>query len=205
MRRSNTQLLSGVFLKSGLQQRIEFAIVLSTLLNKKKLRQRVRINNQIRAQELRVIEDGVGNLGVLPFEEAFRRAREKGLDLIEISPNTIPPVAKITDFGKFQYEEKKKQKKARGPVMELKTLQVKIGTSEHDLALKAKKASEFLKEGHRVKIDLFLAGRAKYMDKEFLKERLDRILRLVSEDYKVTEPPQKSPKGLTTLIERVRK
>jgi len=172
---------------------------------KPKLATQVRINHQIRASELRVIGDNAENYGLLSLSDALKKAEELGLDLIEISPNAVPPVAKITDFGKFQYEEKKKQKKARGPVMELKTLQVKIGTSEHDLALKAKKASEFLKEGHRVKIDLFLAGRAKYMDKEFLKERLDRILRLVSEDYKVTEPPQKSPKGLTTLIERVRK
>lgn len=169
------------------------------------MRIRVRINNQIRAQELRVIEDGVGNLGVLPFEEAFRRAKEKGLDLVEISPNTIPPIAKIIDFGKFQYEEKKKQKKARGPIMELKTLQVKIGTGEHDLALKAKQASGFLKEGHRVKIDLFLAGRAKYMEKEFLQERLDRMLRLISGDYRIADQPKRSPKGLTMVIEKVKK
>ena len=166
--------------------------------------QRTRINNQIRARELRVIEEGVGNLGVIPLEEALRRAQEKGEDLIEISPNTNPPVAKIMDFGRFQYEEKKKQKGSKSGFIETKSLQVKIGTGEHDLALKAKKASQFLKEGHRVKIDLFLAGRAKYLEKEFLQERLGRILNLISEEYKVTDPPKRGPRGLIMIIERVR-
>jgi translation initiation factor IF-3 len=70
--------------------------------------------------------------------------------------------------------------------------------------MKAKKASEFLKEGHRVKINLFLPGRSKYLDPRFLNDRLDRMLRLVSENYKVAEAPQKSPKGLTVVIERDR-
>jgi translation initiation factor IF-3 len=163
---------------------------------------RTRINRQIRAREVRVIEEGTGNLGVMPFEEALARAQEKKLDIIEISPNAKPPITKIMDFGKFQYEEKKKQKKTRGTASETKTLQVKIGTGEHDLALKAKRASEFLKEGHRVKIDLFLAGRAKYLQKDFLNERLERIMRLISEEYKITDGPKKSPKGLTVLVER---
>lgn len=83
-------------------------------------------------------------------------------------------------------------------------MQVKIGTGEHDLELKAKKTSEWLTEGHRVKIDLFLPGRAKYLDQKFLKERLERMLKLVSEEYKVAEPPTKSTKGLSMLIERAK-
>ena len=169
---------------------------------KRYLKPRIRINNRIQAPELRVIDEEEGNLGLLSLEQARAKAQEKGLDLIEISPNANPPVAKIMDFGKFQYQEKKKKKNAKGHITETKTLQVKIGTGEHDLALKAKKASEFLKEGNRVKIDLFLAGRAKYLDKEFLRERLDRILRLITEEYKVADGPKKSPKGLTVVVER---
>jgi len=146
----------------------------------------------------------VGNLGVIPLEEALRRAQEKGEDLIEISPNTNPPVAKIMDFGRFQYEEKKKQKGSKSGLIETKSVQVKIGTGEHDLALKAKKASQFLKEGHRVKIDLYLAGRAKYLEKEFLQERLGRILHLISEEYKIADHPKRGPRGLTMIIERAK-
>ena len=165
----------------------------------------IRINNQIRAKELRVIDEEGQILGVLSFADAINKAHELDTDLIEISPNAIPPVAKIMDFGKYQYLEQKKQKQAKGTTgSETKILQVKIGTGGHDLELKAKKASGFLKEGHRVKIDLFLPGRAKYLDPNFLKERLDRILALVSEDFRVAIPVQKSPKGMTVIIERTR-
>ena len=153
---------------------------------------------------MRVIDDEDGNLGVLTLDQALARAETKGLDLIEISPNAVPPIAKIMDFGKWQYIQNKKEKESRAKShnTETKTLQVKIGTGNSDLQVKAGKASDFLKEGHRVKIDLFLPGRSKYFNREFLLERLERMLKLISEDYRVAEPPQKSPKGLTTVIER---
>ena len=170
------------------------------------MKERIRINREIRATELRVVDEKEGNLGVLPTDEALRRAQEKGLDLIEISPNATPPIAKIMDYGRFQYVLQKKERDARAKahVTETKTLQIKIGTSERDLDLKAKKSSEWLREGHRVKLNLFLPGRTKYMEQKFLEERMDRILRLISEEYKVSEPPQKSLKGLTIVIERSR-
>ena len=170
------------------------------------MKHRVRINQEIRAQELRVIDDEDGNLGVLTLNQALDIAEDRGLDLIEISPTAVPPVAKIMEYGKWQYIQDRKAREARSKthVTETKALQVKIGTGDHDLEMKAKKASEFLKDGHRVKINLFLPGRSKYLDPRFLQERLDRMLRLVSENYKVAEPPQKSPKGLTVVIERDR-
>lgn len=140
----------------------------------------------------------------MPIKDALLKAQEMGLDLIEISPNANPPVAKIMDYGKFQYDEKKKQRaaKAKSHVVEVKNIQVKIGTGEHDLELKAKKASEWLAEGHRVKIDLFLTGRSKFMDFKFLRERLDRIFKLITTEYKIAEEPKKGPKGLTSIIEK---
>ncbi len=165
---------------------------------------RTRVNHQIKSPQVRVIGPEGENYGVLTISEALSKAHEAGLDLIEISPNAVPPVAKISDFGKFQYEENKKQKatKAKAHTIELKSLQIKIGTGEHDLELKAKKASEWLKEGQRIKIDLFLPGRSKYMDPKFLEERLQRVLAFITENYKIAEKPQKSPKGLTTIIEK---
>lgn len=168
------------------------------------MKPRININHQIRARELRIIDDEEGNLGVMSLEQALRLAEDKGLDLIEISPNAVPPIAKIMDFGKFQYIQNKKEKEARAKskATETKSIQVKIGTGDHDLELKATRASEFLKEGHRIKIDLFLPGRSKYFDIKFLNERLDRFLRLISEDFKIADPAKKSPKGLTLIIER---
>jgi len=163
-----------------------------------------RINHQIRAAELRVIGPVGENFGVISLKDALDKAMAAGLDLIEISPNAVPPIAKIMDYGKFQYDQNKKLKaaKAKAHVIEVKNIQVKIGTGEHDLELKAKKASEWLKEGHRIKIDLFLTGRSKYMEFNFLKERLERILKLITEEYAIAEPPKKALKGLTVIIEK---
>jgi len=167
-------------------------------------KEETRINHRIRARELRVIGPEGENFGVLSLEEALSKAEELSLDLIELSPNANPPVAKITDFGKYQYEENKKQKiaKSKAHTVEVKSVQIKIGTGDHDLELKAKKASEWLSEGHKIKIDLFLPGRSKYLDQNFLGERLERFLKFISAAYKVTEPAKKSPKGISCTIER---
>ena len=167
----------------------------------------IRINHQIRSPEVRVIGPEGENLGVLSTAEALSRAKESELDLIEISPNVVPPVAKIMEYGKFQYEQEKKRReiKAKSHTTETKSVQVKIGTGENDLNLKAKKAAAWLAEGHRVKIDLFLWGRYKYMEFGFLKERLERFLKMIPAEYKIGDPIAKSPKGLSTVIERAGK
>ena len=166
-----------------------------------------RINHQIRAREVRVIGEDGENLGVLALSEALQRAEDVGLDLIEISPNANPPVAKIMEYGKFHYAEKKKRRETRhqSHSTETKSVQVKIGTGQNDLNLKANRAAQWLREGHQVKVDLFLWGRYKYMEFNFLKERLERFLKLIPEEYTVAAPIAKSPKGLTTVLEHVKK
>src|SRR3990172_571662 len=167
-------------------------------------KERARMNEGIRALEVRVIGPNAENFGVLPIREALAKSQELGLDLIEISPNAQPPVCKITDYGKFKYEQKKKDKevKSKAHVTETKITQVKIGTSERDMQIKAGKAAAWLKEGHRVKVDLFLWGRYKYMEFDFLKERLERFLTVIPESYKIAEEIQKGPKGLSVVIEK---
>lgn len=166
---------------------------------------RIRINHAIRAAELRVIGPEGENIGTLSLADALKEAEKRKLDLIEISPNAKPPVAKITDYGQYRYEVKRKASvaKSKAHVTETKSVQVKIGTGEHDQLLKAKRAAEWLEEGHRVKIDLFLWGRYKYMENAFLKERLDRFMKIIPAEYKIADPVKKSPKGFTTTIERV--
>jgi translation initiation factor IF-3 len=175
-----------------------------TKYTSQKEQERVRMNESIRAKELRCIGPEGENFGILPFAEALAKARELGLDLIEVTANANPPVAKIMDYGKYKYETKKKDKevKSRARVTETKVTQVKIGTSERDMQIKAEKAGAWLREGHRVKIDLFLWGRYKYMDFNFLKERLERFMAYIPEGYKVAEQIEKSPKGLSVTIER---
>lgn len=171
------------------------------------MKEKIRINHQIRAGELRVIGPEGANLGVLSLGDALRKAEEHNLDLIEISPSATPPIAKIMDWGKYQYQESKKQRdtKAKVKTAETKSVQVKVETGEHDMNLKAKRTADWLAEGHRVRVDLFLRGRYKYMAFEFLKERLERFLLLIPTEYKLAEPIGKGPKGLTTVVERVKK
>lgn len=166
---------------------------------------RTRINQAIKAPELRVIGPEGENLGTLSTVDALKAAEKFKLDLIEISPNAKPPVAKIMDYGKYRYEtgRKAREVKAKSHITETKSVQVKIGTGEHDQQLKAKRTADWLEEGHRVKVDLFLSGRYKYMEPEFLKERLERFLKIIPLEYKIADPMKKSPKGWTTTLERV--
>jgi translation initiation factor IF-3 len=165
---------------------------------------KVHINHEIRSSELRVMGPDGENLGILSRQDAVAKAMEYGLDLIEVSAKAVPPVAKIADYGKFTYELKKKQREVRSNshTAETKVAQVKIGTGERDKQLKCERIQDWLLEGHRVKVDLFLWGRYKYMEQSFLTERLERFLDLVLVPYKISEKISKSPKGLSCTIER---
>ncbi|XKT75202.1 MAG: translation initiation factor IF-3 [Patescibacteria group bacterium UBA2103] len=166
--------------------------------------ERIRINEEIRAKELRVVGADGANLGVISLSEALKAATDAGLDLIEISPKAKPPVAKVMDYGKFQYEQKKKDSamRAKSKPTETKSVQVKMGTGEHDKMLKAKRAAEWLSEGHRVKVELFLKGRYKYMDQALLRGKLEDFLKVIPHAFKIADPIRKVPKGFATVIER---
>ncbi len=173
--------------------------------NRRNYSPKTLINDQIRARELRVIDENGDNVGVINTDEAIKRARTAGLDLIEISPKAKPPVAKITDYGKWKYEQAKKAKaiKAKSNRTETKEVQIKVGTSDHDVELKAKRASEWLKDGDRVKVELFLRGRTKYvMGEDFFQEKLNRVLKLLTINYRIAENMRKGPKGYYMIIEK---
>jgi translation initiation factor IF-3 len=171
------------------------------------LKARVRTNLQIRATELRVLTDEGENLGLLSLKDALAMAQSRGLDLIEVAPDAKPPVAKIMEYGKYLYLENKKEKKikAGSKRTETKSIQIKVATGEHDLQLKAKQASKWLAEGHRIKVELYLSGRTKYQDDKFLRERLDRVLLFITEPYKIAEETKRGPKGLSLVIEKATK
>ncbi len=167
---------------------------------------RTIMNENIRAHELRVLGENNENLGVMDRNAALKIAKEKGVDLILTAENAVPPVAKIIDYGKFAYLENKKdnQKRNNDNTTETKVLRLTVGIGEGDLTNKAKQASEWLHEGHRVKIELKLKGRANAIEHDFLKERLQRILILLTENYKTAEPIKKIPNGMTMVIEKAK-
>lgn len=155
---------------------------------------------------MRVIGAQGENLGIISLRDALAAAKAAGLDLIEISAMAVPPVARIADYGKFEYERSKKDKavKAKSKVTETKEVQIKVGTGEHDMALKAKKAAEWLAEGHRVRAELFLKGRYKGMDEAFLKDRLEKFIEKIPTKYRLAESIERSPKGFACVIERAK-
>jgi len=119
------------------------------------------VNRQIRAKEVRVIDENGQNLGIMPLKEALALAQEKGLDLIEIAPTAKPPVCRIADYGKFKYEMKKKAKEAKKKqkTIEVKELKMRVGIEEHDYQVKLKQLKEFLEEGNKVKLRIIFRGR----------------------------------------------
>ena len=120
-----------------------------------------RVNNQIRAEEVRVLLDDGEQLGVMKTSEAISIAMDRKMDLVEIAPNNDPPVCKIINYGKFKYQEQKKKNEAKKKqkVIETKELKLRPGTGDHDYQVKIKNAQKFLKEGNRVKFSLRFKGR----------------------------------------------
>lgn len=167
---------------------------------------RTIMNENIRVHELRILGENNENFGVMTKEQALSKARSEGKDLILVAENAVPPVAKIIDYGKYAYLENKKNNKKHmnDGATETKVLRMTVGIGEGDLTVKAKQASEWLREGHRVKLELKLKGRANAIEQDFLKERLQRVLILLTENYKTAEPIKKIPNGMTMVIEKAR-
>lgn len=135
-------------------------------------------------------------------EEALRIAQDEGLDLIEIAPTATPPVAKIMEYGKFLYQEKKKEKEGRrGQKSELKQVRFTVRTSGNDLTLRAKQVDKFLKKRHKVRILMVLRGREKAL-RDFANTRLKNFLPLITESYKVEQELKHSPMGLFMVISK---
>jgi translation initiation factor IF-3 len=121
----------------------------------------IRVNHRIRVPEVRVVAEDGSNLGVLATEEALRRAQEVGLDLVEVNPKGTPPVCKILDFGKYKYEEKKRQREAKRKqtVVEVKEVKLRPKTDDHDLDVKVRASRKFLESGNKVKVTCRFRGR----------------------------------------------
>ena len=120
-----------------------------------------RVNHQIRGRRVRVIDPEGNQLGILTPEEALEVAARFNLDLVEVSPNSQPPVCRIMDFGKFKYEQSKRERDARKKqkTVDLKELRMRPKIDAHDFEVKAKNARKFLQEGHKVKITVRFRGR----------------------------------------------
>ena len=130
-------------------------------LDKRSAKSFIRINDRIRAREIRVIDENGEQLGILPPFEALKIARERGLDLVEVSPNAVPPVCRIQDYGRYLYEKEKSERAARKKqkVIVIKEVKFSVTVDEHDYQTKKNQAVRFLHEGDKVKASLRFRGR----------------------------------------------
>lgn len=130
-------------------------------LDKRSAKSFIRVNDRIRAREIRVIDENGVQLGILPPYEALRIARERGLDLVEVSPNAVPPVCRIQDYGRYLYEKEKSERAARKKqkVITVKEVKFSVTVDEHDYQTKKNQAVRFLNEGDKVKASLRFRGR----------------------------------------------
>ncbi|MBX4205487.1 MAG: translation initiation factor IF-3 [Candidatus Doudnabacteria bacterium] len=123
--------------------------------------QRTRINHQIKAPEIRVIDETGKMIGVIKTSEALQMALDRQVDLVEVSPNANPPVAKLLNYDKYRYQQEKAAQEAKKKVKKVtvKGIRLSVRIGQHDLEFKAKKATEFLTEGNKVKLDVQMRGR----------------------------------------------
>ncbi|MDO8742983.1 MAG: translation initiation factor IF-3 [Candidatus Azambacteria bacterium] len=165
---------------------------------------KLKINNQITAPELRVADETGQQIGIMSRDEALKLAQEKGLDLVEFAPMAKPPVARITDYGKYIYREEKEERKQKAKQKKdaLKTIRISLNASSNDLKTKAEKTEEFLNEGIKVQVELVLKGRAKYQKvfSDLGKLKVEEFLKLIIAPVKIISELKKQPRGWNMTI-----
>ncbi|MBK8100409.1 MAG: translation initiation factor IF-3 [Planctomycetes bacterium] len=160
-----------------------------------------RINHQIRIKEIRVIDDEGKQLGVLATADALALAVHKGLDLVEIAPNQRPPVCRIMDYGKYKYEQKKKDQasKRKQHQVQIKEVRVRPAIAEHDIGVKMKQAREFLAAGDKVLICCLFRGR-QMAHKEVGEQVVRHVVELLSDVARVEVPIRMEGKRMVLLL-----
>jgi translation initiation factor IF-3 len=155
----------------------------------------------IRVREVRVVDDEGQQLGILPIQEALRLAYERNLDLVEVAPNAVPPVCRLLDFGKFQYERQKKEREARKAqkVVEIKEIRLRPRTGDHDIEVKVRQTLSFLEEGSKVKVAVRFRGR-EITHPEIARDQLDTFAERVGDAAIIEVQPSMEGRNLFMLM-----
>lgn len=160
-----------------------------------------RINERIRAQKVRLIDQDGTQLGVVSLKEAKTRAATAKLDLVEIAPTAEPPVVKILDYGKFKYLQQQKEKEAKkhNPKQDHKEVRFRVTIEDHDFQTKAKQAQKFLSQGYKVKAIVQFKGR-QISHPELGTKVMDHLIEQVKEAGKPETPPRKDGRNITVML-----
>jgi len=165
------------------------------------LKDKFRINEEIRVHQVRLVGDNIETPGIVSLHAALKIAEELGLDLVEISPNTDPPVCKVIDYSKFLYQQKKKQKEMKAKQTKIIVKEIRFGpqTDDHDFNFKLNHAKKFLAEGAKVKAFVFFKGRS-ILFKEQGEEILLRFANELEEVGKLDQAPMLEGKRMTIFL-----
>jgi translation initiation factor IF-3 len=165
------------------------------------IRDRQRVNTRIRAREVLLIDEDGTRVGVVPLREALALAEERGLDLVEVAPNAVPPVCRVLDYGKYRYEQTKKEREARKhqKQAELKEVRLKPKTDDHDLEIKAKQARKFLLAGDKVKFTVRFRGR-EMAHPDIGREMLEQIAEELRDVATVEQRPLMEGRALSLML-----
>lgn len=154
-------------------------------------------------KQIRLIDEKGKQIGVFSYEEASRISKERGLDLVEITTKTTPPVYKLGDYGKLKYlkEKEARKKKLKERQMAPKSIRIGFNEGEHDLEIKVKKIEKFLEKGKTMTIEMNLKGRQK-AHFDLAKEKLSAFLQKIKIKYKIIQPLKKIPRGLIIVLKK---
>jgi translation initiation factor IF-3 len=161
------------------------------------------VNERIRVREIRVIDDTGQQLGIMAPQQALAIARQKRLDLVEIAPTAVPPVCRIVDFGKYQYQEQKRAREARKhqKVIEVKEIKFRPKVDEHDYQFKKKHIERFIADGDKVKATIFFRGR-EIAHPEIGRRILERLLQELADVAAPEAPPRMEGNTMHTILSR---
>lgn len=161
----------------------------------------VRVNERIRIREVRLIDENGTHVGVVPTPEAMQLAQERNLDLVEVDPNGSPPVCRLMDYGKFRYEESRREREARKKqkAAQVKEIRLKPNIDDHDLDTKVRHARRFLNSGDKVKISVRFRGRQN-LHRDLGHELLMRVINDLEEDGTVDQMPRSEGQDMSIVM-----
>ena len=164
-----------------------------------------RINRAIRVPEVRLIDEDGAQLGVVPTAQAMEMARQRDLDLVEVAANAVPPVCKLLDYGRFKYEQTKKEREAKKHqhTSELKELRMRPGTDDHDLDVRARAARRFLEDGHKVRLLVRFRGR-EAAHPQIARGQIERIAKQLGDIAVIEQGPMMEGRAMFAVLARSR-
>jgi len=161
----------------------------------------LRVNNRIRAKEVRVVGDAGEQLGVMTVPDALKRAEEAGLDLVEVAPTAVPPVCRIIDYSRYKYEQEKREKEARKKqkIVHIKELRLGPKIGEHDYQFKLRHLEDFLKRGDKVKVTMMFRGR-EMSHTDIGRKMLERLASDISAIGEIEELPRLEGRIISMVV-----